>query len=254
MNIAIVGSGNVATVMARGIADLPDANVTQIISRNPNNARQLADMVGAEASGHLADLRADFDICMLAISDDAIAKVADHLPIHPDKIYVHTSGSVSGSVLSKHGRNGVFYPLQTISKNRNLPWSEIPLFLTASDPATLGMLSALASKLGAPHQKISDEQRSTLHLAAVFANNFSNAMYSISDQILASADLDFAALKPLIAETARKAQELKPSAAQTGPALRGDVEVMEKHLKLMQNNPEWQEIYRKISVAIGKKS
>ncbi len=250
MKIALIGSGNVATNLAHGIAQLPDASITQIISRNPSHARQLAERFGASAAHHLAGLSDDFDLCIIAVKDDAIERVSATLPIYSDRIFAHTSGSISRDVLSRHPNNGVFYPLQTLSKTRPLPWTEIPLFLTASDPQTLALLSALASKLGSPHEKISDHQRATLHLAAIFANNFTNAMYTIAHDILLQENLSFDALKPLIQETARKVQELEPALAQTGPAKRNDKKVMDAHLSALSKHPQWQEIYRRVSEEI----
>ena len=172
-------------------------------------------------------------IIILAISDDAIADYSASLN-QSDALLVHTSGSVNLHHMDKKHRRGVFYPLQTFSKNKPLEFSSIPICIEALQKEDLNLLTALADALWCKSRVISSEQRLALHLAAVFVNNFSNQMYRIAHEITDGARLDFDLLKPLILETAMKVQDLSPYQAQTGPALRKDQKTIKRHLKQLE--------------------
>jgi predicted short-subunit dehydrogenase-like oxidoreductase (DUF2520 family) len=190
------------------------------------------------------------DIYFLLINDDIIGEFITKLPL-VEPILVHSSGSLPLQVLSSFTKNyGVFYPLQSISKNKKVNFKNIPICIEANNNECLNILKKLAMRVSDLVYKIDSTQRMKLHLAAVFANNFSNHMITIAKKLLDTDQLSIDLLKPLILETAAKALEFGPENAQTGPSKRNDIEVMKKHLELLSCNPEWMEIYRSISKSI----
>jgi len=165
---------------------------------------------------------------------------------------VHTSGSVAMETLSKNNRKGVFYPLQSFSKNRAVDFSEIPLCVEASDTSDLILLNKLGNKISNNVTEISSEERKKLHLSAVIVNNFVNYLYQVGSDLLSEAFLSFDLLKPLIKETALKIENLTPSEAQTGPAKRNDKKTIEKQLHLLKDSPH-QKLYAEMTEAILRK-
>ncbi len=230
ISVTLVGSGNVAHHLAIAISNAPNVVLEQWVVRS--TASVLID-VDTKLSVEF-NPSSTSQIVILAISDDAIADYSASLILN-NALLVHTSGSVSLHHLDKKHRRGVFYPLQTFSKNRSLDFSTVPICIEALQKEDLQLLADLANALGCKSQIISSEQRLALHLAAVFVNNFSNQMYRIAHEISDRARLDFDLLKPLILETAMKVQELSPYRAQTGPALRKDQKTIKRHLKQLDN-------------------
>lgn len=231
MLINILGSGNVATALAEAFQDKVDLNLCS--SRNPTKINPLADFT------------------ILAVSDNAIEEVAHNLP-NNSTIICHTSGTVPLSVLeSLPNETGVFYPLQTFTKEVKLDYSNIPFFLEASSPETLEKLKSLASLVSSNIHLSDSEKRKKLHLAAVFACNFTNALAYISKECLVGTGYDFSVLEPLLSQTITKLGFLSPEEAQTGPAIRGDSKVMEAHLKMLESKPLYQQIYRLLSQSIA---
>jgi len=170
-----------------------------------------------------------------------------------DKLVVHTSGSLPMDVLKEVSSNfGVFYPLQTFSKSRKADFKSIPICIEANTADNENHLVDLGTSISGNVQHINSEERKILHLAAVFACNFPNYMYTIAEQILARNKLDFNFLKPLIEETAAKVQTIDPHNAQTGPAKRGDKIIMNQHLELLKDSPGFKDIYKLISSEILK--
>ncbi|MCE9539162.1 MAG: DUF2520 domain-containing protein, partial [Bacteroidetes bacterium] len=191
------------------------------------------------------------DIYIIAVNDDAIIEVTKLLRLK-NKIVVHTSGSVEMNILKPISKNiGVFYPLQTFSKNKTVDFNVIPVCLEANNKDTFKVLQTLAKSISSNVQKINSEQRKTIHLAAVFACNFSNHLYTIASSILASANISFDVLSPLIEETARKVKNTPPIEAQTGPAVRNDIKTINNHLKMLSDNKEYRQLYKLISKNIS---
>ncbi|WP_394340131.1 Rossmann-like and DUF2520 domain-containing protein [Marixanthomonas spongiae] len=190
------------------------------------------------------------DIYIIAIPDDAIADFSSTLPFN-DKMVVHTSGSLPMQALDGKNKKGVFYPLQTFTKDKKVNFNEIPICIEAEEKADLQLLETLGKRISNHVAQISSEDRKTLHLAAVFVNNFVNYMYHISEDILKENNLDFELLKPLIAETANKIRTLSPQQAQTGPAKRNDVKTIENHLHLLKDSP-YKKVYEQMTEAIKK--
>lgn len=192
------------------------------------------------------------ELFILAVKDDAIEKVAQNKNLK-NKILVHTSGSIDMNVLKKYAANyGVLYPLQTISKKRKVNFADMPICIEAGNKKTEKILYTIALKLGSRENiyRINSKQRKSLHLAAVFANNFTNHMYLIANNILGKSNLPFSLLKPLILETAKKACELNPKDAQTGPAKRNDKKIIKDHLKILAGNKNYRNLYRIITNSI----
>lgn len=215
----------------------------QVYSRTNTSAKQLAEKLGTPFTTDLQEINKNADLVIISVSDDALEGIVQNI-VAGDSLVIHTSGPVGMEILSKRFLNsGVIYPLQTFSKNREADFSEIPLCIEASSPENLSKLRSFAESLSAKVVEIGSDERQFLHLAAVFACNFSNYMYRVADEILRGSNLDFDLLRPLILETAMKVQEMKPAEAQTGPALRRDRKTMGKHIEMLKKYPEWQKIY-----------
>lgn len=251
MRIVIIGSGNVATHLAFALK-AAQMEVIQIWSNQYHNAVILANQVGAKAIHHLNEIDETADICILAVKDDAIAAVADQLAGFGG-IVLHTSGSVNMDVFtSKVNDYGVFYPLQTFSKGKAVDFKVIPICIEAKDEHILKNIKQLAKQLSNTVVEVDSEKRQILHLAAVFACNFANHLYALSELLLKRNDLDLDLLRPLIMETAVKVQDAQPINVQTGPAIRNDEQTLKKHERLLSNEPQLLNIYQTLSESIKK--
>ncbi len=251
MNIVCIGSGNVATHLAIALKSI-GAEIVQVWSRDSRNAEILAALTRAKTIRHWNELDRSADCYIIAVKDDVIPEVAAQL--HDVKgVVVHTSGATSMSVLAGAGTGyGVLYPLQTFSRTKAVDLTKVPFCIEADRPETLEKISVIAHLLSPLVSVIDTEQRRILHLAAVFACNFSNHLYHLSSQLLEQHQLKFDLLKPLILETAEKVQSALPIEVQTGPAVRNDEETMKKHLEFLKGSPEWQQIYEMLSNSIKK--
>ncbi|MDE6668527.1 MAG: DUF2520 domain-containing protein [Muribaculaceae bacterium] len=232
LKVAIVGSGNVAFHLTKALTS--HADITSVNSRT------------------LAGWRSDFDIVIIAVSDNAIAEVASRLPDYTS-ILAHTSGSAPMSVLaSRSSRSAVFYPLQTFSRERNLDYSRIPFFIEAACHDDAVTLSALASEISKTVIKADSDTRQRLHVASVLVCNFTNHLVHLADTFLADNGLNSNVLIPLLQETVAKLDELSPLNAQTGPAIRGDSDTIKRHLDLLAPYPDIQTLYSLLSDSIYK--
>lgn len=250
MRVSIIGSGNVATHIAKA---LYKANVTllDVWSYSLANAQLLANKVDARAIAELSQISDEADIVLIAVKDDAIVAVADQLKNYKGLV-AHTSGAIALDALAGNKNYGVFYPLQTFSKHKELDFGNVPLCLEANNANNLSLLKQLAALISKSLYEVDSEQRKTLHLAAVFACNFPNYLYGIAQQLLAQNQLDFNIIKPLIAETANKVQSAFPNEVQTGPAVRNDEQTLKKHEAMLQEHPAWLTIYKLLSDQIKK--
>ncbi|MFA6276117.1 MAG: DUF2520 domain-containing protein [Pedobacter sp.] len=250
MKVVIIGAGNVATHLAKALFSA-NVQVTQVWSYHYNNGKILADQVNATAIENLSALDKNADICLISVKDDAIAEIAQQL-IDFKGVIAHTSGSVNMDILAGSANYGVFYPLQTFSKDKELSFATIPLCVEANNDATLQFLKKLANKLSTRVVEINSEKRKILHLAAVFACNFTNHFYALAEEVLTANQLEFDILRPLITETAAKVQQALPLAVQTGPAIRSDEQTLKKHEELLLQQPQLLEIYKIVSESIKK--
>ncbi len=252
ITVNILGAGNVATHLFKAFNKAENIVINQWFNRNLETIEYYKNQV--EITNDLSKLK-EADIHILAVSDDAIKEVSSKLPFS-NKFIVHTSGGLTLYEMDKKNTRGVFYPLQTFSKEVDIDFAQIPICLEVENKSSLNLLKELAEAIGSKHYKVNSDQRSSLHLAAVFVNNFTNQLYRIAHEITESTSIDFNILKPLIKETAQKIDELSPYRAQTGPAKRNDKKTVKKHLKML-NNEQHKEIYELLTKAIqqthGKK-
>lgn len=254
-SVVLIGAGNVGhhlglQLMRRGL------NLRQVFSRGKRKAQRLAKQVGAVAISDLALVEPEADVYILAVHDGAIEEVCRQLPlvVREKKLVVHTSGVTPSSIFKSHcKRYGIFYPLQTFSIDRKVDFSIIPICTHANRKGDRKALRALGMLLSDNSFEINDEQRAILHVAAVFVNNFSNHLFQLGEQITDGEGIPFSLLLPLIQETASKVQFHSPKTMQTGPALRGDLSTLQKHLSYLKKYPELEKIYRQLSKSIQPK-
>jgi predicted short-subunit dehydrogenase-like oxidoreductase (DUF2520 family) len=251
MRITLIGSGNVATHLGAAFKNAGH-RIIQVYSRDAQNAALLAYHIGSEAIDDLCNIDPGTDIFLITITDDAIAQVAPEL-VKYDKLIVHTSGATDiQALLNITQKAGVFYPLQTFSKTKEVNFWNVPLCIEGADENITKTLTELAQTISNKVYMISSAQRKTLHLAAVFACNFPNYLYGVAQQLLAAQNMDFDILRPLILETAEMVQEHLPAGVQTGPAIRKDQQTMFTHLQMLNNEPELEQLYRLLSQGIIK--
>lgn len=245
--VSFIGSGNLATHLSKALY-AGNIRIVDVYSLNFGNAEKLALEVGARAVHNIGELQ-PVDLIIICVTDSAIAQVSNSLK--NQNIVVHTSGSTSINVLSKHQNYGVLYPFQTFSKETDLDFSNVPVFIESNSSSCFDSLNNLAKTVTGEVYALNTEQRLRLHLAAVFACNFSNHMYSIAHDILRGSDLPFGILSQLINETATKATGSgEPANVQTGPAVRNNLNIMEHHKEILAFNPLWQKIYTFVSNSI----
>lgn len=249
-SVTVIGAGNVGFHLAQLFFSL-GINVIQIFSRKMENAIFCAEKVNTEAINDLEKVKGEVDLVVLAVNDDVIGEVSEKIPVLQNSIIVHTSGSVSTDVLKKHPHYGSFYPLQTFTKNTPPNWKNIPICISANSPKSEKKLLDLANKINDKTYQINDKQRQFLHLNAVIVNNFVNHLMVVAQDILSKNEVDFDILRPLFEETAKKALNFSPSEIQTGPARRGDIKTIEKHLELLKDFPQYQFLYKTLSKSIS---
>ena len=249
MKIVLLGSGNVATHLGRSFK-MAGQDIVQVYSRDPQNAHQLADSLGADTVENLSDITKNADLYIIAVKDDAIRQVAHALSLS-DQLVIHTSGSTDLNVLDGVSeRTGVFYPLQTFSKLKAIDFRQIPITIEGNSKEVTSTLRGIADRLSEKVIELNSIQRRTLHMAAVFACNFTNHMYTLASELLKTQNLDFDLLRPLIAETAFKIQLNDPADMQTGPAVREDFNTLDKQKTLLAHDASVLELFEKISQSI----
>ncbi len=251
MKVVIIGAGNVGTHFAKALI-ASDIQVVQIVSRTMKSAVELASEIGCSFATDFQDINKDADVYVLCVSDSAISPILRQLSVG-DKLVVHTSGSVGINVFYDHATNyGCIYPLQTFSKFKDLNYSEIPVFIEANTEANQQILVDLMKNVTPHVQVLTSEQHAVLHLSAVLVNNFSNHLYTLAENLMKENQIPFDLLKPLIKETYEKMLKYSPYEAQTGPAVRGDELIMQKHRDLLSEHEDILKIYNAISESIVK--
>lgn len=244
--ISIIGSGNVAHHLIKKTSELTDAKLHQVFARNINSLKslQLPSYVFCE---HISNLDVA-DLYIIAVNDAAIAEVSEQLHFE-NRLVVHTSGTVSLREIDAKNRRGVFYPLQTFSKEKTVNFEHVPLCLETEHAEDYALLETIAKMYSTAVYPISEKQRQSLHVAAVFANNFTNHMYAIAEDICSENQVPFAVLQPLIEETAEKIKTMHAVDAQTGPAKRKDEKTVQKHIDFIQDTA-LQSLYKNITQSI----
>jgi predicted short-subunit dehydrogenase-like oxidoreductase (DUF2520 family) len=252
LKIVLVGAGNAGYHLGKHLGE--HAELLQIFSRTQEKAWRLSHLTGVPYTTSLDDLRPDADVYLLAIHDDGIAGVASHLSElgFSGKLVCHTSGATPISVFEKTGleRYGVFYPLQTFSVGRQPDFGQIPFIVEANNPKDAALLEELAGVFTKKIYHLSDEKRAALHVAAVFVNNFTNHLFGAGKKILDDESLPFDLLLPLISETVAKLREEAPASVQTGPAKRGDVKTIARHLGYLKKYPALRQLYDTLTKSI----
>ena len=244
--IAFIGSGNVSTHLAEAFAN-SGIELIGFYGRNQKTTQQMASHYHSKW-GSVSELNPqEADLIIISVPDHAMEEVLQNLP-KLGSLLAHTSGSLSMDILQKKGhRTAVFYPLQTFSKKKKVDFLNIPLMLEALGEDDLRQLENLAHKISTKVYTINSLQRKKIHIAAVFASNFSNYLYHIAEDLLRRNNIPFEVIQALIEETTDKIKKLSPYDAQTGPAVRKDLETMESHLKDLEEIPEYHEIYKLLS-------
>jgi predicted short-subunit dehydrogenase-like oxidoreductase (DUF2520 family) len=245
MKLVLIGSGNTASVLARKFVTAGHT-ILQIWSRNRQHAEVLAGLTHAAVLDSLHTITPEADLVVIAVSDQAIPAIASQLQLQQQPV-VHTAGAVSRNVLQNcSAQYGVLYPLQSLRKEQD-PATAIPFLVDASSPRLLTQLKAIAGSISSLVQEASDEQRLHLHLAAVVVNNFTNHLYELAYRYCRNQQVDFQLLIPLAVETALRLGNTSPGLLQTGPASRNDTITIQRHLMLLEKNPELQHLYENLS-------
>lgn len=249
--VVLIGAGNVATHLGTALQQA-GCRVPQVYSRTGASAAALAEKLGTAYVTSLEEVRCDAGLYIVALKDAALQELVPQIVKGREgALFVHTAGSMSMQLWEGYASHyGVLYPMQTFSKRREVDWAEVPIFVEANRPEELSALKVLAGRLTPKVYEATSDQRKYLHIAAVFACNFSNHMYALCEHLLGSHGIPFEVMLPLIDETARKVHELTPREAQTGPAIRYDENVINRHLAMLEAEPRLQELYEKISKSI----
>lgn len=247
--VSFIGSGNVAWHLAPAL-DNTDFAVREVYSRNSEHAAALVDkLYEADVKTSLDFSDSPSNIFIIAVPDDAIQSIVQEIILPDNAILVHTSGSQPLAALGYAAipEIGVFYPLQTFSKSKKVDFTDIPIFVESENAVTEKLLLSMAKAISKNVHQITSQERKAMHIAAVFASNFTNHMLLIAQQIMKENNLNFEWLKPLVAEMINKSISIGPENAQTGPARRGDFEILDRHMEFLQADEQRAEIYKVIS-------
>lgn len=247
VSVTILGAGNVAMHLYKAFEKAENIHLVQWFNRSQWALEPFKNK--KETTTDISQLK-PADLYILAVSDGAIKKLSELLPFK-NRLAVHVSGVMTLHELDKKNRRGVFYPLQTLSKERAIDFAQVPICLEAEHKEDLTLMKSLAEAIGSRFYTFNGEQRSALHLAAVFVNNFTNQLYRTAHEIADAKGVDFNILKPLMLETVKKLDDLSPYQAQTGPAVRGDLRTIKKHLKML-DKPLHKELYNLLTQAIAQ--
>ena len=245
VKVVIIGSGNVAQHLISAFSKSDVLNVIQVYARNPETITHLLDF--DKITNNIKALE-EADLYIISVSDNAVAEVSSQLNLQ-NKLVVHTSGNVSLNDLNDKNRKGVFYPLQTLSKSKEINFKEIPICLESQNSTDYELLETVAKSISNKIYAINSIQRKAIHVSAVFVNNFTNYMYQIGNDICHKNDISFEILQPLIQETANKILTLSPIEAQTGPAKRNDTQTINAHLNFLSDENQ-KEIYKLLTKSI----
>lgn len=248
--IVFIGAGNVATHLSLALQAKGNF-IIGVYSKTLQSAQPLATRIGCQAYTSINDIPSA-GIYIICVKDQVISEVISQLKEkHPNSTLLHTAGSIPLSVFEKHsGGFGIIYPLQTFSKSRAINWETIPFLIEYDSEETKYVIELLLGSLSSRIIEASSEQRKWVHLSAVFACNFSNHCYNLAMKLLEKQNLPPEILIPLIDETTQKIHELSPHSAQTGPAHRGDKNIMEAHQMMLKDENDLLSIYKLMSESI----
>lgn len=248
MKISIIGSGNIATVLAKLILQ-NNHHIVQIIARNETEGNGLADSVNASFITFSGKINLDIDLIIVCLSDNSLPEAINFLSVENIPI-VHTAGSISMNVLQNSSTNyGVLYPLQSLRKEMKI-FPNIPFLVEANNEKTYNFLEQFVNTLSETVLYVEEDKRFNMHVAAVIVNNFTNYMYCVAEAFCKTENADFNLLKPLILETALRIQDTSPQDVQTGPGKRNDIATIEKHLRILNNHPKLKTLYTRMTNGI----
>ena len=246
INVTILGGGNLANHLISVFLETEGIELQQVYNRTLVTIKWCENKVAITDN---IETLVKSDIYIICVSDAAIQSISEKIK-HLNRLVVHTSGAMPLDILGANSRKGIFYPLQTFTKDKKVDFKNIPLCIEASEESDLILLDTLASKVSEKVYRINSSQRKKLHIAAVFVNNFVNHLYKVGEDICVSNNIPFEILHPLIIETANKLNELSPQEAQTGPAKRNDQETIAAHKEDL--SIDLKEIYSLLTEAITK--
>ena len=252
MKVTLIGAGNLATQLGKSLKKA-GVIISQVYSRTEDSARTLGELLEAEWLTDIKALRDEADIYIFSVKDSVLCElISEVCKSRGDKLFLHTAGSMPMSCFEgKALHYGVFYPMQTFSKTKDVDFERIPVFIEGNSIETEDVIRSLANKLTQRVIRLSSADRKYLHLAAVWACNFTNYCYTVASDILGETGIPFDVMLPLINETTEKIQKISPKEAQTGPAVREDRNVMSKQLELMNGKEDLQELYKMLSKGIN---
>lgn len=254
MRIVFIGSGNVATQLSMALKSAGHS-ISQVYSRTASHASELAGKLECPYTTCPDHILTDADVYIISVKDDAIGNIVSTICTgRTQSIFLHTAGSIPMDVFRSHAsRYGVFYPMQTFSKNRQVDFTNIPVFIEASDAVTLEQIRSIAASISHNVVEADSDKRKKLHLAAVLACNLANHCYRLAERVLEEEHIDFNLFLPLIEETARKVTYMSPREAQTGPMVRYDTGVMDMQIRLIPDE-RTRQIYRLMAESIHEDS
>jgi len=252
MNIVLIGSGNIATHLGKAFSNAGH-HIAQIYSKTLANADALANVLSSKPIDRLDQLIPDANLYLLAVSDSALVEVSESLSKDLHGIIAHCSGATDIAILKDFNNHAVIYPIQSFSKLKELDLSHTPIGIEGNNENSYLQLFELASQISDKVFPCDSKQRLAVHVSAVFANNFSNALFQIAYDLMQEHNLSFDLIRPIIQETAEKVQNHEPIQVQTGPAIRNDKSTMLTHFNFISSHPDWQLIYQKISSLIVKR-
>ena len=251
IKIVFIGAGNVAWNLAPALDKLSGVDVVQVVARSRESALSVARLLSKSGvTTDSSDVYRSADLYIIAVNDGAVADVAQqYAGVNPSAIWAHTSGSVSIDTLRPLGPNvGVFYPMQTFSKGRDVSLYRVPFFIEGSTPLIENKLSTLASRLSTNVRVLSGDDRTLIHAAAVLSCNFTNHLWAIASELLARRDIPFDIMRQLVEETVEKAFTASPDLGQTGPAVRGDMSTIDAHARVI--GEPYSQLYYILSASI----
>lgn len=245
----ILGNGNLGTHLCQ----IFEKNENILLLQNYNRKGKSIPNCKVPVTSEITAI-ANADIYIVAFDDSTLYELSAFEDL--SGLVVHTSGATPISVLENFTNRGVFYPVQSFKTGVAVDFSEIPIVIEANSVLSEKLLTHLAKAISKHVYRVTSKQREALHLAAVFANNFSTFMYTQAFDICKQNELDFSILKPLIFDVVNKLQNNPPNKLQTGPAIRNDAPTINKHIDLLTNTSQ-QKLYTQLTKSIqnyyGKK-
>jgi len=247
-NIIVLGSGNVACSLVPALKEA-GYTILQVFSRSRMSAEALAYKVGASAVTQPEKVMATADIYLYCLKDDVLSQLQTMTLPFTQGLHIHTSGTMSMSIFEQLGCHqfGVLYPFMTFTKSRRVQMTNVPVFIEYNGRMAEITLRDMANAISNTVEPLTEQRRKALHIAGVFSNNFTNALLSMAESTLVEAGLTKSVLEPIMQETLAKYMSLGAHDSQTGPAMRGDMNVIEEHINRLEDDRDAQDVYLAIT-------